>query len=154
MLHLVGGGGMAEFQDLSIGPEVIEGLGEEAGDVDAVSGGEAHVGIEVSIHESGLDEPLAVVKDAIDLDGGDIASECGELAFLDGRDLALGVEDVNVDALDTEESVGDGRARVARGGDEYVDRLVCPLIGLDEVLQQSRHEAGPYVLEGEGRAVE
>ena len=94
------------LHQLCVGPEVVEGLREEAGDVDAVGGGQTHVGVEVGIHEGGLDESLAVVEDAIDLYGGDVLAQGGELTFLNGRHLALGIEDIDVDALNTEESVG------------------------------------------------
>ena len=78
------------------------------------------MGVEVGIHEGGLDETLAVVEDTIDFDGGDVLPQGGELTFLDGRHLTLGIEDIDVDALDAEEAVGNGGASVARGGYEDV----------------------------------
>ena len=109
--------------------------------------------VQLVVHEGRLDQPLAVVEDAIDLDGGDVLSEGGELALLNGADLALGVEHVDVDAVDAEEAVGHGRAGVARCGHEHVDLLAAAFHAY-EVLQQSGHEPCADVLEGERRSVE
>ena len=57
-----------------------------------------------------------------------------------------------MDALHAEEAIGHGTARVARGGYKNVDELGAFLS--DEILQQTCHEAGTNVLEGEGGAVE
>ena len=109
--------------------------------------------VELLVHEGALHQPLAVVEDAVDLDSRDVAPQRGELALLDGRHLALGIEHVDVDAIDAEEAVGHGRPRVAAGGYEHVDLLVSALLA-DEVLQQARHEAGADVLEGQRGTVE
>ena len=118
------------------------------------------MGVEVSVHEGGLDQALAVVEDAIDLEGGDVLAEGGELTLLDGRDLALGVEDIDVDAIDAEEAVGDGGTGVTGGCDEDVE-AASPLavrgsgrVLAYKVLQEAGHEAGADILEGEGGPVE
>lgn len=53
--------------------------------------------------------------------------------------------------LHTQESVGHGRPCVTACGDEHMD---CARVILEEMAQHTGHEAGPDILEGEGRAVE
>ena len=102
-------------------PEVVEGLGQEAGYVDGVSAGELHVSIQVGIHEGRFDQALAIVEGAVNLKGGDVLSQGGELLLLDKAYLAFGVEYIDVDAGYAQEAVGYGTACVAGGGDEDVD---------------------------------
>ena len=109
------------FLQLRVGPEIVERLREETGDIDAVGRGEAHVRLEFLVHESALDEALAVVEDTVDLDGRDVTPERRELALLNGRNLAFGIEDVDVDAVHAKETVGDGRPGVAGGGYQDID---------------------------------
>ena len=104
------------------------------------------------VEEGLLHQGLAVVEHAVDLDGGDVLAEGGELALLYLAHLAFGVEHVDVYALHAEETVGYGRAGVAAGGHEHVHPLL--LLLADEVLQQAGHEACAHVLEGQGGAVE
>ena len=148
------------FPQLRISPEVIEGLRKETRDIDAVGRREAHVGLEVRVHESALDEGLTVVEHAVDLNSRNVLPERSELALLDGRHLALGVEDVDVDALHAEETVGDGRTRIAGGGHKDIDRR--PALGPSRrggergkaPLQEPRHEASAHILEGKRGTVE
>ena len=59
-----------------------------------------------------------------------------------------------MDALDTEEAVGNGRAGIARGGHENIDQIIMrTLILLSKIPEQSRHETGTDILEGKGGAV-
>ena len=69
-----------------LGPcvQVIEGLGEEAADVDGVGGSERQSGVEVRVGEGSADESLAVVEGAADGHGGDVAAQGRELGFLAG----------------------------------------------------------------------
>ena len=108
--------------------------------------------VEFLVHESRLDKRLAVVEHAIYLEGSDVLSECGELALLNLADLALRIEHVDVDAVNTEESIGYSRTCIARSSNEHVDFLLAFLT--HEVLQQTGHEARAYILEGKGRAME
>ena len=138
---------------MCIGPEVVEALGQEACHVDGVGRGELHVLVEFSIHEGVLYHCLAIVEDAVHLDGGDVLSEGGELAFLDGRYLALGIEHIDVDALYAKEAVGNGRTGVARGGNEDIDEALTSLL-LVEIAQKACHKACADILEGEGGTME
>ena len=147
--------GGQEGGQLRHGPEVVERLGQEAGYCDAVGRGETHVPVEVGIHEGGLHEGLTVVEDAIHLNGRDVLAKCGELTLLDGTDLALGIEHIDVDALYTEEAVGYSRTCVARGGNENIDGPSPGLTrGGREILEQTGHEAGTHILESKCGAVE
>ena len=99
-----------------------------------------------------LDQGLAVVEHTVYLDGGDVLSQCGELAFLDRTDLALGVEYIDVDAVDTKETVGDCRTRVTAGGDEHID--LSGTLLTDEILKEACHETGTDILECQGGTME
>ena len=62
-----------------------------------------------------------------------------------------------MNTIHSEEAVGNGRARVAAGGYEYVDvalSLAPCSLPLYEILQQSCHESCTNILEGEGRTME
>ena len=113
--------------------------------------------VQFFIHEGSLHQGLAVIKDTVHLNRCDVLAQRGELAFLNGADLALGIEHIHVDALDAQETVGHRRARVAAGGHEHVDRRVgrgSPATISQEVLQQAGHKPSTYILEGQGGAVE
>ena len=109
--------------------------------------------VQLFIHEGRLDQRLAVVEDTVDLNGCDVLAQCGKLALLNGADLALGVEHIDMDALHAEETVGYGRTCIAAGGYQHVDLLFLSL-SLNKVLEQASHEACTDILEGEGRTVE
>ena len=141
--------GETQASHLRIAVEIIEGLRQKAGDVDAVGRCQPQRGAQVAIQEGGLDQGLAVVEAAIDLQGGDVLSQGGELALLDGTDAPLGVEDEDMRAGNAQEAVRDGAAGVAGRGDEDID---IPL--LREMPEETGHETGAYVLEGEGRPME
>ena len=152
--------GFSQSLDSCVGVEVVERLRKEAGHVDGVGRRELHVLIQFLIHKGRLYQCLAVVEHTVYLDSRDVLAQCGELALLNGTDLALRIEHINVDAVNAEEAVGYGRTRVATGSHEYVHRFVCcDVIATyrtvtQEVLQQTGHKAGTDVLEGEGGAVE
>ena len=145
--------GNALLLQLGIGPEVIETLGQETCHVDGVGRGEFHVLVEFLVHEGALHHCLAIVEDTLHLYGGDVLPEGGELALLDGRDLALGIEHVDMDAGDTEETVGNGRTRIAGGGNKNIDQSVASLL-LVEIAKQACHEACAHVLEGQCGSME
>ena len=77
--------------------------------------------VQFSIHEGILDQCLTVIENTINLNGGDVLSKCGELALLNGADFAFGVEHIDVDALNTEGTVGNCATCVARSSHEDVD---------------------------------
>ena len=141
--------GEAQSGHLRIAVEVVERLRQEAGDIDAVGRCQPQGGAEVVIQESGLDQGLAVVEAAIDLQGGDVPPQGGELALLDGAYAALGIEDENMRAGNAQEAVRDGAAGVAGRGDEHID---IPL--LREMPEETGHEPGADILESEGRSME
>ena len=58
-----------------------------------------------------------------------------------------------MDTLDTEEAISHSRASIARSGYKHIHLFFLSLHA-DEVLQQSCHKPRPYVLKGEGRAME
>ncbi len=106
--------------ELGIGVEIVERLREETGNIDGVGRGELHVAVELLVHERRLHQCLAVVESAVDLQRGNVLPESGELTFLYRAYLPFGIEHVDVNALDTEKSVGNGAARVARGGNKHI----------------------------------
>ena len=108
--------------------------------------------IEFCIHESTLHQCLTIVEYTIHLDGCDILSQGSELTLLNGRHLSFGIEHIHVDAINTKETVGYSRTSITRSGYQYVDLLITLLL-TDKVLQQSGHETGTHILEGEGRTV-
>ena len=59
-----------------------------------------------------------------------------------------------MDALHTEESVGHSRTRIAAGGHQHIHEAVVLSLLVDKILQQSGHEAGTHILEGQGRTME
>ncbi len=141
--------GLAQAGELRIAVEIVEGLRQEAGDIDAVGRCQPQGAAEVRVQEGGLDQGLAVVEAAVDLQGGDVLPQGGELGFLHGAYAAPGIQDEDVRARDAQEAVRDGAPGVTGCGDEDID---IPFLG--EVPQETRHEAGADVLEGEGRPME
>ena len=145
--------GYALCAQLRIGVEEIEGLGQEPRHVDRVGRCEPHPSFELRIRKGALDQPLAVVERAFDLQRRDVASQRRELLLLNVAYAPFGVEYHYVDALDAEKPVGHGAARVARRGDEHRDGVFV-VAAFDEVGEDACHEARAYVLEGHRRAVE
>ena len=139
--------------ELGIGVEVVEGLRQEAGHVDGVGAGEHEAGVQLAVHEGGLDQGLAVVEGAVHLEGGDVAPQRGELLLLDVAHLAFGIEHVHMDAFHAKEAVGHRAARVAGRGHEDV-HLPAAVFAADKVAQQACHEACTHILEGQRGAVE
>ena len=107
--------------ELSVSPEVVEALRQEAGDVDAVGRGEPHLGVEFLIHEGILDECLTVVEHAVHLKSCYVLPERRELALLYGADLSFRVEHIDVDAFHAKKAVGNSRTRVAARGNEDIN---------------------------------
>ena len=104
---------------------------------------------EVIVQEGGLDQRLAVVEAAVDLQGGDVLPQGRELALLDGTDAPAGIQDEDMRSGDTQEAVGDGASRVTGRGDEDID---IPLAA--EMAEEPGHEPGADVLESQGRPME
>ena len=109
--------------------------------------------IQLFIHKGGLNKGLTVVEHTINLYGSDILAEGGELTFLYRTDLALRIKHIDVNALNTKETVGNSRASVARGSYEHID-LFAVILLLEEILQQTSHETSTYILECQRRSVE
>ena len=113
--------------------------------------------IQLFVHKGRLHQRLTVVEHAVHLDGGDVLAQRRELALLNRAYLALRIEHIDVDAVNAEEAVGNGRTRVATGSHEDVYRslsfFLFPLSS-DKVLQQTRHKACADILEGEGGTME
>ena len=101
--------------------EIIELLGEPAGDVDGVRRGEKEGVVDGGVGEGFFDHLLAIVEGSLYFEGGDVLSEGGELEFLDAADLPGGVEDDDPDAFHVIEAAGDGAAGIAGGRDQYGD---------------------------------
>ena len=108
---------------------------------------------QILIHECALYKALAVIEHYIYLNGCDVASESGELTFLNRTDLTFWIKYVDMDAVHAEKSVGNGRASVTAGGDENVYGA-CVGAFFYEVLEQSCHKACSDILKGKSRAVE
>ena len=77
--------------------------------------------------------------------------KCGQLFFLQRADPARRVEDDDAGSGDIVEGAGHRSAGVARGGRQ--DGQAFALLAR-EPGHQPRHQAGPEILEGQGRAVE
>ena len=77
--------------------------------------------IEFGIHEGILHQSLTIVEHAVNLNGCDILAESSKLALLYGADLSLGIKHIDVDTIDTQETVGYGRACIAGGGYEDIN---------------------------------
>ena len=131
--------------------EIIELLGEPAGDVDGVRRGEEEGFCECGVGEGFFDHALAIVETSFYFEGGDVLSEGGELEFLDAAYFPGGVEDDNAYTFYIIETAGDGAAGVAGGRDEYGDGAG---VILSEVSEAAAHEAGADVFECEGGTVE
>ena len=112
----------------------------------------ACVGLEIEIAEDLLDDALAVVEGPLDGEVEDVGvGHRGHLQFLDRRDLAVGVEDEDVDVLLAAHAVDRRAAGVAAGGADDVHVLAA--LG-QQVLEEIAQKLQGDVLEGQGRAVE
>ena len=137
-----------------IGIEVVESLRQKTCHVDAVGRCELHVLVQFLVHECRLDQRLTVVKDAVYLDGCDILAQRGELTLLDGADLALRIEHIDVDTLHAQESVGNSTSRVTAGSHQHVDKVTSRTRKTCKIAQQAGHEACADILEGQRGSVE
>ena len=108
--------------------------------------------IEFLIHEGTLHESLTVIENAINLYGRDVLTESCELTLLNGRHLALGIEDIYVNTIHTQEAIGHCRARIAGGSNEDVH--FAPAVGGSEVTEQARHKPCTHILKGQRGAME
>ena len=129
---------------------VVEGLRQEAGDVDRVRRGQAVAGRERGVREGGLDQRLAVVEGAVDGEGGDVLAQGRELPLLEGGDPAARVEHHGPHPAPLPERLRHRRPGVAAGGGEDGDRM----LRIADQLEHGGEEAGAEVLEGQGRPVE
>ncbi len=64
------------------------------------------MGVDLLIDKSGLHQTLAIVESAIDFDGSDVLTKSGKLALLNGTNLALGIEDLDMYAFHSQKAVG------------------------------------------------
>ena len=64
--------------------------------------------VQFLVHEGILNKSLAVIEDSVHLYSGNVLSEGCELALLNGADLALRIEYIDVDAFHTQKTVGNG----------------------------------------------
>ena len=138
---------------LGTGIEIIKALRQETCHIDAVGTGKTHVSREFGIHECALHKGLTVIKHAIHLQGCDVLAQCGKLTFLYGAHLTLGIQYIYMYAGHAQESVCYCRTCITRRGHKYIDQFVTAT-ATDEMPQQTRHEACPYILESQGWAME
>ena len=131
------------------GMGAIGGLWQQAPEVDAVGRGQPEAVAELRVGEGELHQPLAIVEVTVHLDRGDIIAPAGELAFLERRNAALGIEDDRADRASVFGGATDRSAGVARGGGEDGQRL-----GAGETVETGEQEARAEILEGAGRPVE
>ena len=136
--------GLTPAGELRVAVEVIEGLRQEAGDVDAVGRCQPQGAAQIRVQEGGLDQGLAVVETAVDLQRGNVLPQGRELRLLDRAHAAPGIQDENVRAGDAQEAVGDGAPGVTGRGDEDID---ISLVG--EMPEETGHEPSTDILEGE-----
>ena len=79
--------------------------------------------VEFAVDECALHHALTVVECSVHLDGGNVFAQCGKLAFLDVAHFSFGVEYIDMDTFNTEESIGHGTSCVARCGYEHIGLL-------------------------------
>ena len=108
---------------------------------------------EFVVHESALDQCLTVVEHAVNLQCGDVLTECGELTLLYGTHLSLGIKYIHMDARYAQEAIGHSRPSVARGGHQHIHQPLLSALA-DEVTQQAGHETRAHILEGQRGSVE
>ena len=143
---------VALFCQLSVCPEVIESLRKQSGYIHALGAGEQHFFRQFGVVERLHHYVFAVGERTVHLNGGDIATECGELCDLERSELPLRIEDINMCALNAVETVGDGTARMTGSDGNHID-FTTALLGGVVMCQQTRHEASANVLETHGRAM-
>jgi len=132
------------------GEEIIELLGQPAGDIDGIGGSEEKSFLQGAIAKGIFYEFLAIVEAAVYLECSDVFAIGRKLRFLDAADLAGGVKDDNVYAGHVVEAAGYGSAGITGGSDEDGYGFG---ITLHEVAEAAAHEAGADVFEGEGGTV-
>ena len=102
-------------------------MGQEASHIDAIGRGELHLGVKFFVHESILDEGLAVIENAIDLDCRNVLAKRCELAFLNRTDFSFGIKHIDMNAFYAQETVSYSRTGVATRGNKDIDRpLLTP----------------------------
>ena len=143
---------VALFCQLTVCPEVIESLRKQSGYIHALGTGEQHFFRQFGVVERLHHYVFAVGERTVHLDGGDIATERGELCDLERSELPLRIENIYMCALDAVETVGDGTARMTGSDGNHID-FTTALFGGVVVRQQTRHEASANVLETHGRAM-
>ncbi len=102
------------------------------------------------IHEGFLDQFLTIIEGPFHLYGRDILSQGGELFFLERADQSRGVEHMNPDPGNVQETIGHCTSGIARGGHQHMDFLVH-IPGI--VAQEPGQEAGSHILESQGGPV-
>ncbi len=135
------GVGAVFLRQLHPGPDVVDALGEDAGDVDGIDGGEVLRLGEGDIAKDVLHDALGVIEGAGRADGEDVVR----------ASTAIGVEDENGDAVLAHAAVNGGAAGIPRGGSEDGEALAGES-GL--ALVKEAKELEGEVLEGQRGAVE
>ena len=83
------------------------------------------MGVKLCVHECRLNESLTIVEYTVNLNGCDVLTEGSELALLNRTYLTLWIEYIDMDAVNTEESVSYGTTCIARSCYEYVNASLC-----------------------------
>ncbi len=141
--------GAVGFGQLGQRLEVVANLRQQTADIDGVGGVQTNRLFQRFVVEGIFHQRLTGVEVAVDGDGADVAAEGAEKLFLQGADLALGIEDHHFNPLQPVEGVGHGGTCVTGGGGQYGDLVIC-----SERSQALGHKATAKVLECQGRAVE
>ena len=136
--------------ELRVGPEIVEHLRDEAGDVDRIPRSERKRPGQLGIGQCLLGEFLAIIERPGNFDGGDIPSQRRELLFLRFTNTSGGIKDYHADAGEAEKPVRDGTPGVAGSGGDHGQFLPRDA---DKMRHQPRHESRPEVFEGERRPV-
>ncbi len=104
------------------------------------------------VGKDAFDHALAIIEGAVDLDGGDVTPQGGDLPLLQVADPAPpGVEDYYLDVSLAVEGGGDGGPSVAGGSGQDQG---AGFASSQVLLQGIGQERGPEVLERTGRTVE
>src|SRR5208337_2729041 len=133
------------YRQLAIRGDVIEHLREQAADIDGVCGSEKRALIESFVGERLLDQALAIVKGAGNLERRDVLSQGSELLFLSLANALRGIENDDADSGDAKKSVGHSAPGIARSGHEDGEEARFPA---DKIAHQASQETSAKILEG------
>ena len=145
-------GSLTRPLQLRISIKIVESLRQETCHINGVGAGKLQTAVKLLVHESRFHQCLTIVERTVYFKSRDILSQRSELLFLDFTDLALRVEHINMNTFYTEETIGNGTARITRGSNQYINLLLT--LFSNKIAQQARHKTAAHILKGKCRAME